>query len=268
MGQGVLDLDPLAELRSALGGELPSAQLDQQPLIGVDLHAAPSGAGGALDAQRAAGADLRGELHLAAQRKRHRHPYGTGQLAAVEVQPKGGLGEPGSVTHREGLAEDLQVLVAVADQRAGQGGPVDVQLGQPGVLRGQVGGELVGDAGLGDVGGGDPSRALLLDPPPWLTRLLGEAPEAGRGRRAWRQTAARLHSYRDSYQICDPDRPLGGEPTSNLTQRRAWRAARQAIDRYQRHHRTREQRHQRPQDRDRTSTRTRTQQRDREREAG
>ena len=73
------------------------------------------------------------------------------------------------------------------------------------------------------------SRALELDPPAWLTGLLGEVPEAGRGRRAWR-------------------------------------AARQAIDRYQRHHRTREQRHQRPHERDRTSTRT--QARDREREAG
>jgi hypothetical protein len=113
------------------------------------------------------------------------------------------------------------------------------------------------------------SRALELDPPPWLTGLLGQVPDTGRGRRAWRQTAARLHSYRDSYQISDPQRALGQEPTSNLTQRRAWRAARQAIDRYQRQHRTREQRHQRPQDHDRTSTRARPpQQRDREREAG
>jgi hypothetical protein len=112
------------------------------------------------------------------------------------------------------------------------------------------------------------TRVLEFDPPPWLTHLLGEVPEAGRGRRAWRQTAARLHLYRDSYQICDPGRPLGAEPTSNLTQRRAWRAARQAIDRYQRQHLARDQRHQRPQDRDRTTTRTRAQQRDREREAG
>ena len=112
------------------------------------------------------------------------------------------------------------------------------------------------------------SRALELDPPPWLTGLLGDVPEAGRGRGAWRQTAARLHSYRDSYQISDPERPLGGEPISNLTQRKAWRAAHRAIDRYQRHHRTREQRPQRPQERDPTLTRTRAQARDREREAG
>ena len=112
------------------------------------------------------------------------------------------------------------------------------------------------------------SRALELDPPAWLTGVLGQVPDAGRGRRAWRQTAARLHSYRDSFQIRDPERPLGAEPTSNLTQRRAWRTARQAIDRYQRQHRTREQRPQRPQDRDRPSTRTRAQERDRERDAG
>jgi hypothetical protein len=112
------------------------------------------------------------------------------------------------------------------------------------------------------------TRALELDPPAWLTGLLGEVPEAGRGRRAWRQTAARLHNYRDSYQLSDPERPLGQEPLGDLTQRRAWRAARQAVDRYQRHHRTREQRHQRSQDRDPASTRTRAQARDREREAG
>jgi len=112
------------------------------------------------------------------------------------------------------------------------------------------------------------SRALELDPPSWLTESLGNTPEASRGRRAWRQTAARLHSYCDSYQLSDPHRALGQEPTGDLTQRRAWRAARQAVDRYQRQHRTREQRHQRPQDREPTSTRTRPQQREREREAG
>jgi len=112
------------------------------------------------------------------------------------------------------------------------------------------------------------SRALELDPPPWLTGLLGEVPEAGRGRRAWRQTAARLHSYRDSYQLTDPKRPLGTEPTGDLTRRRAWRAARQAIDHYQRQHRVRDQHQEPPQGRDRTSTRARAQARDREREAG
>jgi hypothetical protein len=112
------------------------------------------------------------------------------------------------------------------------------------------------------------SRALESDPPLWLTGLLGDIPEARRDRRAWRHTAWRLHSYRDSYQLSDPERPLGAEPTGDLTQRRAWRAAHQAIDRYQRQHRVREPRHQRPQDRDPTSTRTRAHARDREREAG
>jgi hypothetical protein len=112
------------------------------------------------------------------------------------------------------------------------------------------------------------SRALELDPPAWLTDLLGQVPEASRGRRAWRHTAARLHSYRDSYQISDPQRPLGGEPTGDLTQRRAWRATRQAIDRYQRQIRTRTQRQERSQDRDQASTRTRAPHQDREREAG
>jgi conjugative relaxase-like TrwC/TraI family protein len=114
------------------------------------------------------------------------------------------------------------------------------------------------------------SRALELDPPAWLTSLLGQVPETNRGRRAWRQTAVRLDSYRDSYQLRDPERPLGTEPTGDLTRRRAWRAARQAIDRYQRQHLVRDPREGRSQERHRTSIKTNTslQQRDREREAG
>ena len=113
------------------------------------------------------------------------------------------------------------------------------------------------------------SRALELDPPAWLTGLLGQVPETGRGRRAWRQTAARLHTYCDSYQLSDPERPLGQEPAGDLAQRRAWRAVRQAIDHYRRYHMAREQRPQQLEGRDRPSTRTRQPQlRDREREAG
>jgi hypothetical protein len=107
------------------------------------------------------------------------------------------------------------------------------------------------------------SRALELERPPWLVELLGEPPEASRGWRAWRQTAARLQHYRDAYPSTDPDRPLRTEPTRDLAQRRAWRACRQAVDRYQRQHHTREQRHH-PHDRDWTRTRDRG----REREAG
>jgi hypothetical protein len=107
------------------------------------------------------------------------------------------------------------------------------------------------------------SRALELERPSWLTELLGEVPETSRGRRAWRQTAGRLQHYRDAYPSYDPDGPLGAEPSRDLAQRRAWRACRQAIDRYQRQHRTRDQRHH-PHDRDWARTRTRDQGRERE----
>jgi conjugative relaxase-like TrwC/TraI family protein len=105
------------------------------------------------------------------------------------------------------------------------------------------------------------ARVLELEQPAWLVVVLGEVPEASRGRRAWRQTAARLQHYRDAYPSSDPERPLGSEPIRDLAQRRAWRACRQAIDRYQRQHRTRDQR-QHPHQRDRT--RIRDQGRDRE----
>jgi hypothetical protein len=87
---------------------------------------------------------------------------GAGQQALVEVQRERRLGEPGPVADRERLAEDLQVGVAVTHQAAGQVGPVDVQLLQGALLGLEVGGDLVGDLGLGDVGGGQPDRGDQL----------------------------------------------------------------------------------------------------------
>jgi conjugative relaxase-like TrwC/TraI family protein len=107
------------------------------------------------------------------------------------------------------------------------------------------------------------TRALELERPAWLTQLLGEAPHSSRGRRAWRQTAARLQHYRDAYPGGAPDRPLGPQPPRDLGQRRAWRACRQAVDRYQRQHRTHDHRQ-----RDHDWTRTRIRDQGREREAG
>jgi hypothetical protein len=111
------------------------------------------------------------------------------------------------------------------------------------------------------------ARALEVERPAWLTQLLGQVPESSRGRRAWRQTAARLEHYRDAYPGSDPDRPIGPEPTRDLVQRRAWRACRLAVDRYQRQHRTRDERHH-PRQRDRDWTRARIRDRGQDREAG
>jgi conjugative relaxase-like TrwC/TraI family protein len=107
------------------------------------------------------------------------------------------------------------------------------------------------------------ARALEVERPAWLTQLLGEVPDSSRGRRAWRQTAARLQHYRDAYPAGDLDRPLGPEPPRELGRRRAWRACRQAVDRYQRQHRTRDHC---PHDRD--LIRARIHDQGREREAG
>jgi conjugative relaxase-like TrwC/TraI family protein len=107
------------------------------------------------------------------------------------------------------------------------------------------------------------ARALEVERPAWLTEMLGEPPETSRGRRAWQQTVARLQNYRDAYPGGDADRPFGSEPAHDLAQRRAWRACRHAVDRFQRQHRTRDHR---PHDRDWNRTRIRDQ--GREREAG
>ena len=63
-----LDRDSFAQSRPPLGRLLPSAELCQQPLIGVDLHAAALTTGSALLPQRAVAADLGRELDLASGR--------------------------------------------------------------------------------------------------------------------------------------------------------------------------------------------------------
>jgi hypothetical protein len=126
MGQGVLDLVALAQPGPPVRGLLRGAELDQEPLVGMDLHAAAPAAAGALGTQRAGLAGRGGELDPAARDKRHGDAVGAGEQALVEVQGERGLGEPWSVADRERLAEDLQVGVTVTDQAAGQVGPVNV----------------------------------------------------------------------------------------------------------------------------------------------
>jgi hypothetical protein len=155
MGQGVFDLGALAEPGAALRGLLAGSQLDQQPLVGVELHAAAAGAG-ALGTQRTRLAGLGGELDLAARGERHGHLVGADQQLLVEVEGERGLGEPWPVADRERLAEDLQVGVAVADQAARQLRPIDVELAKRGLLSVQVRGDLVGDLGLWEIRGGHP----------------------------------------------------------------------------------------------------------------
>jgi hypothetical protein len=153
MGQGVLDVDALAEAGPPWAGLLAGTQLHQQPLIGVDLDAAAPRAGGAPLPQRAGPAGLGGELDLAACGERHGDLVGAGQGVGGEVDGEGGLGEAAArATDRERLAKDHQLRIAVADQAAGQIRPIDVQLAKGDVLGGQVGLDLEGDLGLRLVG--------------------------------------------------------------------------------------------------------------------
>lgn len=81
------------------------------------------------------------------------------------------------------------------------------------------------------------SKAHQVDPPAWLDRVLGPVPDSRRGQRAWRQAAEQTAAYRDRHGITDELDPLGPQP-GDLTQRRAWRACQQTIDRV--HSRNRE----------------------------
>jgi hypothetical protein len=130
VGEGVLDLGAFAQLGSSFRGLLAAAQLGQQHLVGMDGYAASVAAGGAPCPQRARGAGARREADGLAGLERHGCPGGAGQLPGGEVESELVLGEPAAgVADPPGLAEDRQVRAAVADQRRGQVGPVDVQLG-------------------------------------------------------------------------------------------------------------------------------------------
>jgi hypothetical protein len=68
------------------------------------------------------------------------------------------------------------------------------------------------------------------DQPAYVRELLGPVPDSTRGRRAWRQAAAEIQEYRDTYQVSDPQRALGRQPR-DPAQRAAWRQARQTVER-------------------------------------
>jgi conjugative relaxase-like TrwC/TraI family protein len=77
------------------------------------------------------------------------------------------------------------------------------------------------------------AQAVALERPGWL-RELGEPPPTVEGQRALRQTLARIQQYRERYDITDPDRALGPDPSGgNLERRRHHQVARQAIERLQ-----------------------------------
>jgi hypothetical protein len=78
--------------------------------------------------------------------------------------------------------------------------------------------------------------AAEQEPPAHVRELLGPVPGSTRGRRAWRQAAAAVEEYRDTYQVSDPQRALGAEPR-DPAQRAAWRQTRGAVQRV--HHKQR-----------------------------
>jgi conjugative relaxase-like TrwC/TraI family protein len=72
--------------------------------------------------------------------------------------------------------------------------------------------------------------ALEEGQPDYVREALGPVPDSTRGRRAWRQAAAAIEDYRDTYDVTDAQRALGPEPREPA-QRVAWRQARSAIGR-------------------------------------
>jgi conjugative relaxase-like TrwC/TraI family protein len=72
--------------------------------------------------------------------------------------------------------------------------------------------------------------AVEADRPDYVLEALGPVPESTRGKRAWRHAAAEIEGYRRNYQITDPERALGPEPSDPI-QRADRQLARTAIER-------------------------------------
>jgi conjugative relaxase-like TrwC/TraI family protein len=72
--------------------------------------------------------------------------------------------------------------------------------------------------------------AVEQERPGYVLEALGPVPASTRGRRAWRQAAADIEHYRNSYHITDSDRALGPEP-HDPTQRTDRQRVRTAIER-------------------------------------
>jgi hypothetical protein len=106
--------------------------------------------------------------------------------------------------------------------------------------------------------------------PGYVLKVLGLVPASTRGRRAWRQAAAEIEQYRNTYGISDPMRALGPVP-HDRAQRADRQRARTAIERVQAKQRAADRTHQRQPTSERTIQPRPHQQRDRpgpERAAG
>jgi conjugative relaxase-like TrwC/TraI family protein len=81
--------------------------------------------------------------------------------------------------------------------------------------------------------------ALEHDQRGYLRDELGPLPESTRGRRTWRQAAAAIEDYRQTYGIIDPEAAIGPVPHAPA-QRAAWQHARQSITQFQGRQRSRD----------------------------
>src|SRR5579884_3292890 len=151
--QGVLDLDPLAQLGSPQRRQLTLAQLRQELRVGMDRDAAalPLAAGTAL-AERAGGAGLGWKVNYSTDLERHRDLVGTRDRLLLPVESEGGLRELPAVTHRPGLAVDRSLGQPIPNERARQVGSIDVKLPEDDLLRLEVSLDLLGGPGIGHIG--------------------------------------------------------------------------------------------------------------------
>jgi conjugative relaxase-like TrwC/TraI family protein len=73
-------------------------------------------------------------------------------------------------------------------------------------------------------------EAIEQDRPAYVREALGPVPASTRGRRAWRQAAAAIEDYRQTYDVTEPDRALGPAPR-DPGQRVAWQRAHRLVER-------------------------------------
>jgi hypothetical protein len=78
-------------------------------------------------------------------------------------------------------------------------------------------------------------RAAIQDPPGYLTRSLGPAPDDPEHRTTWERAAGTIEQYRILHDITDPERALGPELDGRIEPSLAWEQQRIAQQAHQVH---------------------------------
>src|SRR5260370_37059188 len=120
----------------------------------MDADTAPTRTTGATFPQGTSSTDLRRKMHGPAWLKKHLLLVRTADPLLLPIKLKGCLEKARAIAYRPGFAVDHQISRPLADQRATEVSPINMQFGQLRLLCGEIRLDRLGDAGFWHIGGG------------------------------------------------------------------------------------------------------------------